>query len=82
MCLRLAVSYFLLRHSSEFWAYANGQVHLRFSLTPNCLTCFHGRAQVAFEDRWTASAARVNFVASKYDQNRTRCSITRTRLKR
>ena len=37
--------------------------------------------QVTFENRSTASAVQVIFLASKSDQKRAGCTITRTRLK-
>ena len=80
MWLGLALSYFLLCRASELWAYANGKVHPEFCLTRNCLTFFRGEAQVAFENRFCASAVQVRFVASKSDQKRAGCTITRTRV--
>ena len=80
MCLGLAVSNFLLCRA-ELWAYANGQVHPEFCLTRNCLTVLHEGIQVTFENRSTASAVQVIFLASKSDQKRAGCTITRTRLK-
>ena len=82
MCLGLAVSYFFLCRASELWAYANGQVHPKFCFTRNYLTFFHGGVQVAFEDRSTATAVQVKFWASKCDQKRAGCTITRTRLEK
>ena len=82
MWLGLAVSYFLLCRASELWAYANGQVHPEFCLTRNCLSFFHGEVQVAFEKRSIATAVQVTFLASKCDQKRAGCTITRTRLEK
>jgi len=80
MWLGLAVSYFLLCRASELWAYANGQVHPEFCLTRKCISFFHKGVQVAFENRAIATAVQVKFLASKCDQKRAGCTITRTRL--
>ena len=77
--LGLALSYFLLCRASELWAYANGKVHPEFCLTRNCLTFLRGEGQVAFENRSSVNAVQVRFVASKNDQKRAGCTITRTR---
>ena len=74
--------YFLLCRATELWAYANGYVYPEFCLTRNCLTFFHGGVQVAFEDRSTATAPQVKFLASKCDQKRVGCTITRTRFEK
>ena len=74
--------YFLLCRATELWAYANGYVYPEFCLTRNCLTFFHGGVQVAFEDRSTATAPQVKFLASKCDQKRGGCTITRTRFEK
>ena len=65
MWLDLALSYLLLCRASEFWAYANGEVHPEFCLTRNCLTFLRGERQVAFENRSSANAVQVRFLASK-----------------
>ena len=78
--LGLALSYFLLCRASELWAYANGKVHPEFCLTRNCLTFLRGEGQVAFENRSSANAVQVRFVASENDQKKAGCTITRTRL--
>ena len=46
------------------------------------LSFFHGGVQVAFEDRSTATAPQVKFLASKCDQKRVGCTITRTRFEK
>ena len=79
MWLGLALSYFLLCRASELWAYANGQVHPEFCLTRSCLTFLRGEVQVAFDNRSIADAVQVRFLASKNDQKRVGCTITRTR---
>ena len=61
------------------WAYANGQVHPEFCLDRSSLTFFRGEAQLAFEHRSSADAVQVRLVASKNDQKRVGCTITRTR---
>ena len=80
MWLGLAVSYFLLCRASELWAYANGQVHPEFCLTRKFISSFHEGVQVAFENRAIATAVQVKFLASKCDQKRAGCTITRMRL--
>ena len=82
MWLGLAVSYFFLCRASELWAYPNGQVHPELCLTRNYLTFVHGGVQVAVEDRSTATAVQVKCWASKFDQKRAGCTITRTRLEK
>ena len=42
---------------------------------------FHEGIQVTFDNRSTASAVQVIVLASKSDQKRAGCTITRTRLK-
>lgn len=80
--LGLTLSYFLLCRASELFAYANGLVHPDFCLTRDCLRYFHGDTQVETEDRARADSVRIRFVASKADQNREGCTITRTRSPR
>ena len=80
MWLGLALSYFQLCRASEFWTYVDGKVHPDFCLTRSCLTFFRGELRVPFEDRASADAVQVRFVASKTDQKRAGCTITRTRL--
>ena len=80
MWLGLALSYFLLCRASELWAYADGKVHPEFCLTRSCLTFYLGDAPVAFESRSIANSVGVRFVASKTDQKRAGCTITRTRV--
>ena len=80
MWLGFTLSYFLLCRASESWAYANGKVHPEFCLTRNCLTFLQGEGQVAFENRSSANAVQVRFVASEHDQKRAGCTITRTRV--
>ena len=77
----LALSYFLLCRASELWANANGKVHPEFCLTRNCLTFPRGQGQVAFENRSSTNTTvvQVRFLASKNDQKRAGCTITRTR---
>ena len=77
MWLGLALRYFC--RASELWAYANGQVNPEFCLARSSLTFFRGKAQLAFEHRSSADAVQVRFVASKNDQKRVGCAITRTR---
>ena len=60
----------------------NGQVHVEFCPTRNCLTFCHGGVQVAFENRSTATAVQITFLASKCEQKRAGCTITRTRLEK
>lgn len=79
MWLGLALSYFLLCRASELFAYANGLVHPEFCLTRDCLTFFREGVQVSLEDRARADLVKVRFVASKTDQNRQGCTITRLR---
>ena len=78
--LGLVLLYFLLCRASELWAYADRKVHREFSLTRSCLTFFRGELRVPFEDRISADAVQVRFVASKTDQKRAGCTINRTRL--
>ena len=80
MWLGLAVSFFLLCRASELWAYADDKVHSEFFLTPEGLTFSRGGAQVEFGKRSTATAVQIRFVASKCDQKRAGCTITRTRM--
>ena len=79
MWLGLALSYFSSCRASELSAYANGKVHPEFCLTRNCLTLFRGGAQVTVENRSIADSVKARFVASKPDQKREGCTITRTR---
>lgn len=80
--LGLALSYFLLCRASELFAYANGLVHSDFCLTRDCLTFFRGDVQVvnSSEGRAGADSVKICFVASKNDQSREGCTITRMRL--
>ena len=80
MWLGLALSCFLLCRASELWAYANGKVHPEFCLTRNCLSFFRGGIQVAFENKSIVDSVQVRCVASKTDQKRAGCTITRTRV--
>ena len=80
MWLGLAVSYFMLCRASEMWAYADGKVHPDFCLTRECLAFSREGVQVEFGNRSTATAVQIRFVASKCDQKRAGCTITRTRL--
>ena len=80
MWLGLAVTYFLMCRASELWAYADGQAHPEFCLTRNSPTFLHEGMQVALENRSAASAVQVHVLASKSDQKRAGCTITRTRL--
>lgn len=79
--LGLALSYFLLCRASELFAYANGLVHPEFCLTRDCVTFFLGDTQVRIEDRARADTVKIRFVASKTDQLREGCTITRTRAR-
>ena len=78
--LGLALSYFLLCRASEQFAYANGLVHPDFCLMRDCLTFFRGDVQVDIDNRARADSVKVLFVASKTDQNREGCTITRVRM--
>lgn len=78
--LGLALSYFLLCRASELFAYEDGLVHPDFCLTRDCLTFYRGDVQVSFDERKTADSVRIFFVASKADQNRQGCTITRARV--
>lgn len=78
--LGLALSYFLLCRASELFAYSNGLVHPEFCLTRDCLTFSRGGVQVNLEDRACADAVEIRFVASKNDQSRKGCTITRSRM--
>ena len=80
MWLGLTLSYFLLCRASELWAYADGKVHLEFCLTRNSLTFLSGEERLSFENRARANAVQVRFRASKSDQKRQGCTITRTRV--
>ena len=80
MWLALAVSYFLSCRASELWAYTDGNVHPEFCLTRECLTFSRGGVQVEFGNRSTVKAVQIRFVASKCDEKRAGCTITRTRL--
>ena len=80
MLLGLAVSYFFLYASSERRTYADGTVPPEFCLARECLKFSRGRVQVELGNRSTATAVQVRFVASKCNQNRAGCTITRTRL--
>ena len=51
-----------------------------FCLTRECLTFLREGVPVAFENRSTATALQIRFEASKCDQKRAGCTITRTRL--
>ena len=79
MWLGLALSHFMLCHASELFAYASGLVHPEICLTRACLTFSLGGVQVSLQERATADAVAVRFVASKADQNRKGCTITRVR---
>ena len=80
MWLGLALSYFLLCRASGLFTYASGLVHPELCLTRACLTFSLGGIQViSLEERATADAVAVRFVASKADQNRKGCTITRVR---
>lgn len=78
--LGLALSYFLLCRASELFAYEDGLVHPDFCLTRDCLTFYRGEVQVSFEERKSADSVKILFVASKSDQNRQGCMITRARV--
>ena len=52
----------------------------RSFLTRDYLTFILGDVPVAFDNRATATSVRIRFVASKTDQKRTGCTITRTRI--
>ena len=80
MWLGLAVSYIMLCRASELWAYADGKVHPKFCLTRECLTFSREGVQVEFGNRSTATVVQIRFVASKCDEKRSGCTITRTRL--
>ncbi|CAN0347429.1 unnamed protein product [Ectocarpus sp. 6 AP-2014] len=80
--LGLALSYFLLCRASELFAYANGLVHPEFCLTRDCVTFFLGDDQIRMEDRARADTVKIQFVASKTDQLREGCTISRTRAPR
>lgn len=79
MWLGLALSYFLLCRASELFAYANGLVHPEFCLTRDCLSFFRGDIQVNIDDTVSADSVKIRFLASKNDQTRRGCTITRTR---
>ena len=79
MWLGLAVSFLLLCRASELPAYANGQVHPEFCLTRNCLSFTKEYRSHSRTDR-PPQQRRQNFLASKSDQKRAGCTITRTRL--
>ena len=54
----------------------------RVLVDANCFIFFHGGVQVAFDNKSTATAVQVKFLASKCDQKRAGCTIKRTRLEK
>ena len=80
MWLGLTLSYSLLCRASELWAYADGNLHPEFCLTRNSLTFLFGEERLSFDNRARANAVQVRFRASKSDQKRGGCTITRTRV--
>lgn len=80
--LGLALSYFLLCRASELYAYEDGLVHPDFCLTRNCLQFYLGDVQVGWKERRSADSVKIVFAASKSDQNRQGCTITRARVTR
>ena len=76
------MAYFLLSRASELSAYiyADGQVHPEHCLTSNSFTFLPEGMQLAFENRWSASAVQMHFFASESDQKRAGRTISRNRL--
>ena len=79
MWLGPTLSYLLLCRASELCAYADGKGHPESYLTRNSLTFLSGEERLSFENRARANAVQVRFRASKSDQKREECTITRTR---